>query len=798
MATTAPRRFQRRFLGRVLPALAAANLAVSFGYGAVTYWAEREQILKKQERAMPALAASASEPLWSLRYEAVTQLLEGIAADPDVLWAAIRDDGGHEVATIGSPNRDSEARSLSQPVILVREHLSEPVGTLLMQVSLRRAWTEAGDRITAGMAIALASTLALLAGVFVAAQSLVARPLAAIQEGMRRSRHDGRLHRIAMTGAGEELDNVVVGFNALQARIEADGLERAALASRLDAALTHMAQGITMYSASGTLLVVNTRCEDLLGIPRGSLRVGMESREVLQVVTEHCKLTAGEAGPSVAEGLALVQRRSATRSVQELPDGRILSVCHEHTPDGGWVTTYEDVTDRRRSEEKAAFLARHDALTGLPNRSAFGERLDAAVAGLSRGRHFALLCLDLDRFKEVNDTLGHASGDALLRAVSERLQSCVRESDVVARLGGDEFAILQAAPSGSESSSVLSRRLVEVVGAPYEIDGHHVVIGVSVGIALAPGDGSVGGTLLRNADLALYRAKGDGRGTFRYFEAAMDAHLQQRRRTEADLRLGVARREFEVHYQPLVSAQTRQVVGMEALLRWQHPERGLVPADEFIPLAEETGLIVEIGRWVLRQACCDATTWPEGVRLAVNVSPVQFRRPGLIAAVSEALSEAGLAPDRLELEITETVLLHDTQATLATLNAVRELGVRIAMDDFGTGYSSLSYLRQFPFDKIKIDRSFVREVANQAEASAIVRAVAALGSSLGISTTAEGVETLDQLGRIQSDGCTEAQGYLFSRPRPASEIRALIKHLNAGGAPLNGSVEGVPPLSVPA
>ena len=353
----------------------------------------------------------------------------------------------------------------------------------------------------------------------------------------------------------------------------------------------------------------------------------------------------------------------------------------------------------------------------------------------------------------------------------------------------------QAAPSGSESSSVLSRRLVEVVGAPYEIDGHHIVIGVSVGIALAPSDGSVGGTLLRNADLALYRAKGDGRGTFRYFEAAMDAHLQQRRRTEADLRLGVARGEFEVHYQPLVSARTRQVVGMEALLRWQHPERGLVPADEFIPLAEETGLIVEIGRWVLRQACCDATTWPKGVRLAVNVSSVQFKRPGLIAAVSEALSEAGLAPGRLELEITETVLLHDTQATLATLSAVRELGVRIAMDDFGTGYSSLSYLRQFPFDKIKIDRSFVREVANQAEASAIVRAVAALGSSLGISTTAEGVETLDQLGRIQSDGCTEAQGYLFSRPRPASEILALIERLNAGSAPYDCGVAGVPLLS---
>ena len=395
----------------------------------------------------------------------------------------------------------------------------------------------------------------------------------------------------------------------------------------------------------------------------------------------------------------------------------------------------------------------------------------------------AVLCLDLDRFKPVNDTLGHPVGDALLRAVAARLLACVREGDTAARLGGDEFAVLQAGAGQPEAAGALARRLVEALSAPYEVLGHQVVVGASVGVALAPGDGRDPDELLKRADMALYRAKADGRGTFRSFEPGMDARLQARRLLELDLRKALAAGELELHYQPLVDLRTGAVSALEALLRWRHPARGLVPPGEFVPLAEEIGLIVPVGGWVLRRACADAAGWPGGVRVAVNLSAAQFRGRELVAAVVGALAAAGLAPARLELEITETVLLRDGEATLATLRELRALGVRIAMDDFGTGYSSLGYLRSFPFDKIKIDRCFVRDLGASADCEAIVRAVTGLGGSLGIATTAEGVETEEQLERLRAEGCDEAQGFHLGRPMPAADVRALLDRGDARQRP---------------
>jgi diguanylate cyclase (GGDEF)-like protein len=390
------------------------------------------------------------------------------------------------------------------------------------------------------------------------------------------------------------------------------------------------------------------------------------------------------------------------------------------------------------------------------------------------GKGVAMLCIDLDNFKSVNDTLGHPCGDHLLQRVAERIRGVMGDEGSAARLGGDEFAILQSNVAEPAEVAALARRFLAEIGEPFDVMGHQVLIGASVGIALAPGDGDDADRVLKNADLALYRAKADGKGAFRFFEAEMDARVQARRRLEMDLRQAMLAGALEVHYQPLVQLESGQVSGLEALVRWPHPERGFIPPSEFIPVAEETGLISSLGAYVLHQACTDATKWPAHIKLAVNLSPLQFRTGNLFVAVKQALEQTGLSPKRLDLEITETLLLEKADHVLATLHALRALGVGISMDDFGTGYSSLSYLRSFPFDKIKIDRSFVHDLGSNPEGQAIVRAILSLGLSLGISITAEGVETDADLACLKAAGCHEGQGYLFSRAQPQTEILKLL------------------------
>jgi diguanylate cyclase (GGDEF)-like protein len=425
-------------------------------------------------------------------------------------------------------------------------------------------------------------------------------------------------------------------------------------------------------------------------------------------------------------------------------------------------------------------MARHDALTNLPNRTLFRERLERALQLAKRGDQLAVFCLDLDHFKEINDSLGHPVGDALLSAVASRLRTCLTDSDTVARLGGDEFAIVQLCANCEPTAvAALASQIVEIVAAPYDIEGHHLVVGVSIGIALSPDDGDNPDELLKRADLALYRAKADGRGTYRFFETGMDARVQARRLMELDMRAALRREEFEVYYQPIRDLASDETAAFEALVRWNHGERGQIQPAQFIPIAEDTGLIVPLGEWVLRRACRDAAGWSKPASVAVNLSPVQFRNPDLVASVKSALADCGLPPHRLELEITESVLLQNSDAARAVLNELRAHGVKISLDDFGTGYSSLSYLRSFPFDKIKIDRSFVSELGSSDDAMAIIRAVAGLGKSLGMVTTAEGVENAEQLALLRREGCTQAQGYLFSKPRPAAEVERLLSSSRA-------------------
>jgi diguanylate cyclase (GGDEF)-like protein/PAS domain S-box-containing protein len=434
-----------------------------------------------------------------------------------------------------------------------------------------------------------------------------------------------------------------------------------------------------------------------------------------------------------------------------------------------------DITERRRAEARVAYMAHHDALTDLANRVMFQDRLQQ---DLERGRlahkNVAVLCIDLDLFKNVNDSFGHPMGDRLLRLVAERLTRNLHGNNLVARLGGDEFAMILATAALPNEVSDQAMQVIETLSAPYDIDGLEIVIGASIGIAISPGDGETSEELLRNADMALYRAKSEGGGVHRFFEKEMDRHAQRRRDMEIDLRRALANSEFELHYQPLVDLAQDRIVAFEALLRWKHPVKGMISPADFIPVAEDIGLIVPLGEWVLREACLQAAKWPSDIKVAVNLSPAQFRSRGLTQVVFSALAQSGLSPLRLELEITESIFLADSEVNLAVLHQLREFGVRISMDDFGTGYSSLSYLRSFPFDKIKIDRSFVRDIADRPDSVAIVRAISGLGRSLNISTTAEGVETMDQLDWLRAEGCTEVQGFLFSAARPASEIDALL------------------------
>ena len=544
--------------------------------------------------------------------------------------------------------------------------------------------------------------------------------------------------------------------------------------AQLSAALEGMPQGLSMFDGEQQLIVCNANYAAMYRLPPEHTEPGTPLRAIL----EHRVATGTspiDIENFVEETMASASGQTLGVAEQQLHDGRIVSVTSAPLSTGGRVTIHMDVTEKRNSEKQIAFLAHHDALTGLANRVQLRDHIMTSLKNAERGERFSVLCLDLDNFKDINDTLGHSVGDALLCAVSMRLRGLVRDNDLVSRTGGDEFSIVQPGTEQPVAAATdLATRIVEALSVPFDIGDHQVVVGASIGIALAPDDGNDADQLLKNADMALYRAKDDGRGGFHFFEPAMDAKAQARRFLELDLRKAINAGEFEVFYQPIVNLAENRVSGFEALLRWNHPTRGRVLPSEFIPLAEETGLIVAIGEWVIRQACAEAMTWPSDLRVAVNASPVQFRSKSLVPAVISALAASGLRPDRLELEITETVLMHNNDATLAMLHQLRSLGVRISMDDFGTGYSSLSYLRSFPFDKIKIDQTFVRDLVEKPDSIAIIRAVAGLGHSFGMTTTAEGVETQQQLDQMRAEGCTEVQGYFYSKPLPASDVAQLL------------------------
>jgi diguanylate cyclase (GGDEF)-like protein len=547
----------------------------------------------------------------------------------------------------------------------------------------------------------------------------------------------------------------------------------AAERAQLSIAVNNIPQGLVLYDASARIIICNQPYIDMFGLSPEVARPGC----TMQRLIAHRKETGSFDGDVDAFCKSIIQTVSlgkATRQLTEAPGGRAIEIINRPLKSGGWVATIEDITERRRAEEKIAHLAHYDGLTELPNRLLFRERLEQSLQAIRPGEQLAVLYIDIDEFKSINDALGHPVGDELLKAVADRLRGCLGDTDVAARLGGDEFAVIQTAIKDRAETTRLVDAIHSAIRQPFECIGHLITTDASIGIAVAPGDGVDLDQLLKNADLALYGAKGDGRRTYRFFEAGMDQRAQARRSLELELRQAISDGGLEAYYQPVVNLEDGKVSSCEALLRWRHPERGMISPAEFIPVAEDSGLINQLGVWVLNTACAEAVTWPDHVRVAVNVSPVQFRSESLALNVAAALAASGLAASRLELEITEAVLIRDDDAALDMLHQLRRLGVRIALDDFGTGYSSLSYLQRFPFDKIKIDRSFIRDIAGPGASSSIVQAVVNIAAASDMTTTAEGVETEQQRNLLHILGCTEMQGFLFSPAVPAAEARQLL------------------------
>ena len=677
-------------------------------------------------------------------------------------WTAYRHSLAAALARLDAGDRDGAQREVDSNTAEAFNSATRVVDELL--AASRKAGESATHDVRSVFGLSLALILAVLA--FATAtvgatiywiSNNVSQPILRISHAMQRLTAGDK--SVSVSEGPDRKDEIgilvgaVSGYRDSLERSRQLGEEAEMERQRLNAALNNMAQGLCMFDAERRLVMFNGRFAEIFHLSPEIVAPGMQLGELLRLTQNTQKDPAG----AMIEKRRFLAGPGNASTVTELVDGRSISIMHRPVANGGFVATFEDITERLAAEERIRHLAQFDALTDLPNRTTFYERIERLLAHLRRSESVAVLSLDVDHFKNVNDTLGHPIGDLLLQAAASRMRGCVREDDIVARLGGDEFAIVQAPSEEVPDMTALASRLIEVVGAPYEIDGHQIIVGVSVGIAVAPADGNKPDVLMKNADLALYRAKKDGGGAYRFFELEIDARMQARLALEIDLRKAVVKGEFEVYFQPIIDVRTGRIKSCEALLRWHHPERGMVPPLEFIAVAEQTGLIVPIGEWVLRQACAAAIRWPNDIVLAVNLSLAQFKSRTLVESVVRALAASGLPAARLQLEITELVLLKESDGAFAVLHQLRKLGIKIAMDDFGTGYSSLGYLRSFPFDKIKIDQSFIRDLPAKEDSIAIIRAVVGLSSSMGITTTAEGVETPGQLARWSCRAATRCR-----------------------------------------
>ncbi|RYE08134.1 MAG: EAL domain-containing protein [Hyphomicrobiales bacterium] len=575
------------------------------------------------------------------------------------------------------------------------------------------------------------------------------------------------------TKADGELDLAALG-RLVSGELSALKRDQKLARVRMQSTIDSTGHAISIYDRDWRLVYCNQQFLDVYRLPKRLGRPGTTFEAILRGRVAGGSFIGDDAELYVAERIEFVERCLATTDVLTLNSGRILSITHQPLADGGWVSTHKDITEFARLQDELAHRAYSDALTGLPNRHMLQERLSECVTQSAGLGSFALLIIDLDGFKSINDTLGHAAGDHVLNEVARRIENVVGHAGMPARMGGDEFAVVMEMGATAHDAHLLALRLIKAAQEPLLVDGQPGRIAFSIGVAVAPGDGDEADQLLKNADLALYAAKKERRGSYRFFEPAMDKAMRDRRQLEQDLALALERGQFELYYQPILNLKKQVISGFEALLRWRHPEEGMISPARFIPVAEETGLIVPIGEWVLREAISEAAQWPQQLRVAINVSSVQFQRGNVVPTIMNALGSAGLPPERVEIEITESVFFENSTANLDALRQLHALGLKIALDDFGTGFSALSYLLSYPFDKIKIDGSFIRAIDDAGGAQTIVRAIAEIGHGMGIVTTAEGIETAAQLRNVHAAGYNEAQGYLIARPMPADKVRQLL------------------------
>lgn len=701
--------------------------------------------------------------------------LERLSRRADIVMLAAGN-GNQRSALAAMPDYDGVAQEVQKIIGAVRDRaITETRTDVARQLAEGRA-------LTTWAVIALLVTLLFSGPLSVAIVRNVSRRIDDITSAMRRLAVNDTTVRVPAVDDMDEVGDMaralrVFRRNAIMLFEHSREIEK--LNAWFDIALNNMTRGLSMFDADGRLVVCNRMYRELYNLPEELVRPGVSMKRFIEHFVSRSGIDPAQIKTTCSTWLATHRAAIASgepfSKTHELSNGRSVVVHIQPLHDGGWVDLHEDVTEKRVVEARIAHLASSDPLTGLANRRNFLERLAWALADGRPGQTSTVLWLDLDRFKEVNDSHGHPTGDELLKAVAERLRASLRNCDVIARLGGDEFAILVHGPAMPAAAALaLADRVIAGIGRPYNISGQQIVIGASAGIAIAPEHGNTPDALLMKADIALYRAKTSGCGASVLYEESFEQEMKLRRQREVELRNALADGSLTLHYQPIIDLSLGRVTSCEALMRWNHPEHGMIPPSDFIPLAEEIGLISAMGDWAVAQACRDAKNWPDGVKVAVNLSADQFAGSDLVSTVVAAVAAAAIPPSRLELEVTETVLLRDNARTIETLEMLRDIGIGIALDDFGTGYASLSYLRSFPFTKIKIDQSFVRDLPCRENCVSIVRAVAALARALDMRTVAEGVETTDHLELVAAAGCSEVQGYHFSRPVPAAEVPAAI------------------------
>ncbi len=768
-----------RLLFIALPLVSLFSLALFIVFGYVSYKVLRDDLNGKVEQTADINARVLATPFWYLDVDNIESALNAMARDRDIVAVQALGADGTEFAHTGvSQSELTDTLRLSRRVYFERNNVRHDVGELVIYFTDARVQDLLFRRIAIDMILFGLLISVVAASLLIANKRSIKEPLNRLLHSIRMTKH-GRLRRPVEWNSSDELGLLIREYNemvALQGQAQEEAQRKQAL---LEATLHNIGQGICLFDQDLNLMVWNERYIELLNLPRDLVKEGTPLSDILRYNGERGEYGDVSIQALISDRVAIARRREPYRMERTRPNGRVIQVDHNPMPGGGYVATYTDITERKQTEARMRHLAVHDVLTSLPNRTLFLDRLRQALLSARRfQRGVTVLFVDLDRFKDINDHFGHDVGDLMIQEMGQRLSRIIRDSDTAARLGGDEFAIIQTDVQNIEDTIALAQRIIDELCQPFDCRGIRLHSTASVGITLFPEDGENPEQLVKNADMAMYAAKAEGRNNYRFFLPSMHERVKERKTIEEDLRNALEHDQLELYYQPKIDCRTERVVGAEALVRWHHPERGLILPGEFISVAEECGLINRLGAWVLEKACRQTRIWRDSslsdLRIAVNLSPAQFQDAELVDSVTKIVKETALPHGTLELEITESILMNNPEKAVSTLKELKELGVLIAIDDFGTGYSSLNYLKRFPVTSIKIDRSFVNDIHVDVDDKAIVDAVIGLGHSLNLEVVAEGVEEVEQLVYLQEKGCDFIQGFLFSKPLPASTFESWV------------------------